>query len=51
VRLIPAQYVTPFLKGSKNIAEERGDLLSLHRARSNLVRQCTAVMHQLGSCL
>ncbi|MBO0763414.1 MAG: transposase [Hyphomicrobiaceae bacterium] len=68
VRLIPAQYVKPFLKGHKNdyrdaeaIAEavqrptmnfvaiktpEQSDLLSLHRVRSRLVRQRTAVMHQ-----
>jgi transposase len=73
VRLIPAQYVKPFLKGHKNdyrdaeaIAEavqrptmsfvaiktaEQSDLLSLHRVRSRLVRQRTAVMHQIRGFL
>jgi hypothetical protein len=51
VRLIPAQYVELFLKGSKNISEEQRDLLSLHRVRLSLVRQRAAVMHQLGPCL
>ena len=73
VRLIPAQYVKPFLKGHKNdyrdaeaIAEavqrptmnfvpikrpEQSDLLSLHRVRSRLVRQRTAVINQIRGFL
>jgi len=73
VRLIPAQYVKPFLKGHKNdyrdaeaIAEavqrptmhfvsiktpEQSDLLSLHRVRSRLVGQRTAVMNQIRGFL
>ncbi len=73
VRLIPAQYVKPFLKGHKNdyrdaeaIAEavqrptmnfvaiktpEQSDLLSLHRVRSRLVRQRTAIMNQIRGFL
>ena len=73
VRLIPAQYVKPFLKGHKNdyrdaeaIAEavqrptmnfvaiktpEQSDLLSLHRARSRLVRQRTAIINQIRGFL
>ena len=67
VRLIPAQYVKPFLKGHKNdyrdaeaIAEavtrptmrfvplktaEQLDLQALHRVRSRLVGQRTAVIN------
>jgi transposase len=67
VRLTPAQYVKPFLKGHKNdyrdaeaIAEavqrptmhfvsiktpEQMDLLALHRVRSRLVGQRTAVIN------
>ena len=73
VRLIPAQYVKPFLKGHKNdyrdaeaIAEavqrptmnfvaiktpEQSDLLSLHRVRSRLVGQRTAVINQIRGFL
>jgi transposase len=73
VRLIPAQYVKPFLKGHKNdyrdaeaIAEavqrptmnfvaiktpEQSDLLSLHRVRSRIVRQRTAIMNQIRGFL
>ena len=73
VRLLPAQYVKPFLKGHKNdyrdaeaIAEavqrptmnfvaiktpEQSDLLSLHRVRSRLVRQRTAVINQIRGLL
>jgi transposase len=73
VRLIPAQYVKPFLKGYKNdyrdaeaIAEavqrptmnfvaiktpEQSDLLSLHRIRSRLVRQRTAIINQIRGFL
>src|SRR5262249_7841569 len=73
VRLIPAQYVKPFLKGHKNdyrdaeaIAEavqrptmnfvaiktpEQSDLLSLHRVRSCLVRQRTAIINQIRGFL
>src|SRR5215831_13204884 len=73
VRLIPAQYVKPFLKGHKNdyrdaeaIAEavqrptmnfvaiktpEQSDLLSLHRVRSRLVRQRTAIINQIRGIL
>jgi len=72
-RLIPAQYVKPFLKGHKNdyrdaeaIAEavqrptmnfvaiktsEQSDLLSLHRVRSRLVGQRTAVINQIRGFL
>ena len=72
-RLIPAQYVKPFLKGHKNdyrdaeaIAEavqrptmhfvaiktpEQSDLLSLHRVRSRLVRQRTAIINQIRGFL
>ena len=73
VRLIPAQYVKPFLKGHKNdyrdaeaIAEavqrptmnfvaiktpQQSDLLSLHRVRSRLVRQRTAIINQIRGFL
>jgi transposase len=73
VRLIPAQYVKPFLKAHKNdyrdaeaIAEavqrptmsfvaiktpEQSDLLSLHRVRSRLVRQRTAIINQIRAFL
>src|SRR5262244_1726093 len=73
VRLIPAQYVKPFLKSHKNdyrdaeaIAEavqrptmrfvriktpEQKDLLALHRVRSRLVGQRTAVTNQLRGFL
>ena len=73
VRLIPPQYVKPFLKGHKNdyrdaeaIAEavqrptmhfvsiktpEQSDLLSLHRVRSRLVRQRTAIINQIRGFL
>jgi transposase len=73
VRLLPAQYVKPFLKGHKNdyrdaeaIAEavqrptmnfvaiktpEQCDLLSLHRVRSRLVGQRTAVINQIRGFL
>jgi transposase len=73
VRLIPAQYVKPFLKGHKNdyrdaeaIAEavqrptmnfvaiktpEQSDLPSLHRVRSRLVRQRTAIINQIRGLL
>ena len=73
VRLIPAQYVKPFLKGHRNdfrdaeaIAEavqrptmnfvaiktpEQSDLLSLHRVRSRLVRQRTAIVNQIRGFL
>jgi transposase len=73
VRLIPAQYVKPFLKGHKNdyrdaeaIAEavqrptmsfvaiktpEQSDLLLLHRVRSRLVRQRTAIINQIRAFL
>src|SRR4029453_4262104 len=73
VRLIPAQYVKPFLKGHKNdyrdaeaIAEavqrptmsfvaiktpEQMDLLALHRVRSRLVGQRTAVINQIRGFL
>ena len=70
VRLLPAKYVRPFLKGHKNdyrdaeaIAEavqrptmrfvalksiEQLDLQSLHRVRSRLVGQRTAVINQIS---
>lgn len=73
VRLIPAQYVKPFLKGHKNdfrdaeaIAEavqrptmrfiplksaEQLDLQALHRVRSRLVSQRTAVINQIRGFL
>ena len=73
VRLIPAQYVKPFLKAHKNdyrdaeaVAEavqrptmnfvaiktpEQSDLLSLHRVRSRLVRQRTAIINQMRGFL
>src|ERR1041385_7666242 len=73
VRLIPAQYVKPFLKSNKNdyrdaeaIAEavqrptmrfvriktpEQMDLLALHRVRSRLVGQRTAVTNQIRGFL
>jgi transposase len=73
VRLIPAQYVKPFLKGHKNdyrdaeaIAEavtrptkrfvplksaEQLDLQALHRVRSRLVGQRTAVINQIRGFL
>ena len=73
VRLMPAQYVKPFLKGHKNddrdaeaIAEavprptmpfvalktpEQMDLLALHRVRSRLVSQRTAVINQIRGFL
>jgi transposase len=72
-RLIPAQYVKPFLKGHKNdyrdaeaIAEavtrptmrfvpvktvEQLDLQALHRVRSRLVGQRTAVINQIRGFL
>jgi transposase len=73
VRLIPAQYVKPFVNGSKNdyrdaeaIAEAVGrptmrfvplkngeqlDLQALHRVRSRLVGQRTAVINQIRGFL
>src|SRR5215469_10651867 len=73
VRLLPAKYVKPFLKGHKNdyrdaeaIAEavqrptmrfvalksiEQLDLQSLHRVRSRLVGQRTAVINQIRGFL
>ena len=73
VRLLPAQYVKPYLKGHKNdfrdaqaIAEavqrptmrfvplksaEQLDLQALHRARSRLVTQRTAVINQIRGFL
>ncbi len=73
VRLLPAQYVKPFLKGHKNdyrdveaIAEaaqrptmrpvplksaEQLDLQALHRVRSRLVGQRTAVIKQIRAFL
>ncbi len=73
VRLMPAQYVKPFLKGHKNdyrdaeaIAEavqrptmhfvsiktpDQMDLLALHRVRSRLVSQRTAVINQIRGFL
>src|SRR5437016_13599721 len=73
VRLIPAQYVKPFLKGHKNdyrdaeaIAEavqrptmrfvplkssDQLDLQALHRVRSRLVGQRTAVINQIRGFL
>jgi transposase len=73
VRLLPAQYVKPFLKGHKNdyrdaeaIAEaaqrptmrpvplksaEQLDLQALHRVRSRLVGQRTAVINQIRAFL
>lgn len=73
VRLIPAQYVKPFLKGHKNdyrdaeaIAEavarptmrfvplktaDQLDLQALHRIRSRLVGQRTAVINQIRGFL
>jgi transposase len=73
VRLIPAQYVKPFLKGHKNdyrdaeaIAEaaqrptmrpvplksaKQLDLQALHRVRSRLVGQRTAVINQIRGFL
>jgi transposase len=73
VRLIPAQYVKPFVKGHKNdyrdaeaIAEAVGrptmrfvplksaeqlDLQALHRVRSRLVGQRTAVINQIRGFL
>jgi transposase len=73
VRLIPAKYVKPFLKGHKNdyrdaeaIAEavqrptmrfvptktpEQLDLQALHRVRSRLVGQRTAVINQIRAFL
>src|SRR5215831_5933707 len=73
VRLIPAQYVKPFLKGHKNdyrdaeaIAEavtrptmrfvplktaDQLDLQTLHRVRSRLVGQRTAVINQIRGFL
>ena len=73
VRLLPAQYVKPFVKAHKNdyrdaeaIAEavqrptmnfvaiktpEQSDLLSLHRVRSRLVRQRTAIINQIRGFL
>src|SRR5262245_9680168 len=54
VRLIPTQYVKPFLKGHKNdyrdaeaIAEAVQRPPSLHRVRSCLVGQRTGVMNQI----
>lgn len=68
VRLMPAQYAKPYLKGHKNgyrdvesIAEavqrpcgrvktaEQLDLQALHRGRSRLVTQRTAVINQIRS--
>jgi transposase len=73
VKLIPAQFVTPFRKSHKNdfrdaeaIAEavlrptmrfvptksvEQLDLQALHRVRSRLVSQRTAVIHQIRAFL
>jgi transposase len=73
VRLMPAQYVKPYLKGQKNdyrdaeaIAEavqrptmrfvplksaEQLDLQALHRVRSRLVTQRTAVINQIRGFL
>ena len=69
VRLIPAQYVKPFLKGHKNDyhdaeavqrptmnfvaikTPEQSDLLSLHRVRSRLVRQRTAIINRIRGFL
>ena len=73
VRIIPALYVKPFLKGQKNdfrdaeaIAEAVGrptmrfvptktmeqlDLQALHRLRTRLVRQRTAVINQIRAFL
>jgi transposase len=73
VRLIPARYVKPFIKGHKNdyrdaeaIAEavqrptmrfvpiktdEQLDLQALHRARSRLIGQRTAVINQIRGFL
>jgi transposase len=73
VRLLPAQYVKPFLKGHKNdfrdaeaIAEavqrptmrpvplksaEQLDLQALHRVRSRLIVQRTAVINQIRGFL
>ena len=73
VRLIPAQYVKPFLKGHKNdysdaeaIAEavqrpstrcvpvktdDQLELQALHRVRSRLIGERTAVINQIRSCL
>ena len=73
VRLLPAQYIKPFLKGHKNdyrdaeaIAEavqrptmrpvplksaEQLDLQSLHRVRSRLIGQRTAVINQIRGFL
>jgi transposase len=73
VRLLPAQYVKPYLKGHKNdfrdaeaIAEatqrptmrfvplksaEQLDLQALHRVRSRLVTQRTAVINQIRGFL
>jgi transposase len=73
VRLLPAQYVRPFLKGHKNdyrdaeaIAEavqrptmrfvplkspEQLDLQALHRVRSRLVTQRTAIINQIRGFL
>ena len=73
VRIVPALYVKPFLKGQKNdfrdaeaIAEavqrptmrfvqtktiEQLDLQALHRLRTRLVRQRTAVINQIRAFL
>ncbi len=73
MRLLPAQYVKPFLKGHKNdyrnaeaIAEavqrptmrpvplksaEQLDLQALHRVRSRLIGQRTAVINQIRGFL
>jgi transposase len=73
VRLMPAKYVKPFLKGHKNdyrdaeaIAEavqrptmrfvpfksdEQLDLQALHRVRSRLIGQRTAVINQIRAFL
>jgi transposase len=70
VRLIPAQYVKPFLKNDYRDAEaiaeavqrptmnfvaiktpEQSDMLSLHRVRSRLVRQRTAIINQIRGFL
>jgi transposase len=69
VKLVPGQFVKPFLKGQKNdfrdaeaVAEavqrptirfvppksvDQLDLQALHRARSRLVRQRTAIVNQI----
>jgi transposase len=66
VRLIPAQYVKPFLKDAEAIIEavqrptmsfvavktaEQCDLQALHRVRSRLVRLRTGVINQIRGLL